>query len=597
MRKMNKIAAVTLAAISAMAFVGCGNEAAAPAFAFYQGDRVDAATGKMEFSTDLFYRNDKKNNGAADPYVLDNTTRDGYYYMFTTDNAYFCPSRSKDLVTWEQMGPSLNAWSADSELLEIVWEDIWAPEVVYDPDTELYYMHFSASPRNSSTMDMFLMAAVSENPYGPYDVVNFLDPESCGEENIHVYDESYYNEPMAKYLFLNPEKHYEFSTTQTGKGRKYPGAIDPHAFVDDDGKKYLYYVDNIGLNFITVVEMENWLKPKWETAQLVTATRFWTVEDFKAYKENSTIPADGYVTYEALNNTINEGPVMTKHNGKYYLTFSINSYEKSDYAVAQAVADSPLGPFRKLREEENGLLLSSLAQGSNEVSGSGHHSFITANDQMYVIYHRHDDFVTAGAARNPAVDEIEWVTIEDINGKQIDVMYANGPTWNVQPLPFGEYQNIATEAAITGLEKDNAKYLFDELLSVCKTDTDFHVKYVNETILTKTTTIAFDFASPRKIRAVMLYESKFEDSVFKTATVYLDTADGKTYTMNLKLMDELYACNDYSGEIEYVQPGAAIFAEFEQTEVTRVRVAVPVEKDQSQVGISEIRILGLAEGK
>ena len=123
---MNKIAAVTLAAISAMAFVGCGNEAAAPAFAFYQGDRVDAATGKMEFSTDLFYRNDKKNNGAADPYVLDNTTRDGYYYMFTTDNAYFCPSRSKDLVTWEQMGPSLNAWSADSELLEIVWEDIWA---------------------------------------------------------------------------------------------------------------------------------------------------------------------------------------------------------------------------------------------------------------------------------------------------------------------------------------------------------------------------------------------------------------------------------------------------------------------------------------
>lgn len=597
MRKMNKIAAVTLAAISATAFIGCGNEAAAPAFAFYQGDRVDAATGKMEFSTDLFYRNDKKNNGAADPYVLDNTTRDGYYYIFTT-NGYFSTSRSKDLVTWEEVGPSLNAWSADSELLEIVWEDIWAPEVVYDPDTELYYMHFSASPRNSSTMDMLLMAAVSENPYGPYDVVNFLDPKSCGEENVHEYDQSYYNEPSAKYLFLNPEKYYEFSTTQTGKvGNKYPGAIDPHAFVDDDGKKYLYFVDNKNLNFISVVEMENWLKPKWETAQLVTATRFWTVEDFKAYKENSTIPADGYVTYEALNNTINEGPVMTKHNGKYYLTFSINSYEKSDYAVAQAVADSPLGPFRKLREEENGLLLSSLAQGSNEVSGSGHHSFITANDQMYVIYHRHDDFVTAGSARNPAVDEIEWVTIEDINGKQIDVMYANGPTWNVQPLPFGEYQNIATEAAITGLEKDNAMYLFDELLSVCKTDTDFHVKYVNETILTKTTTIAFDFASPRKIRAVMLYESKFEDSVFKTATVYLDTADGKTYTMNLKLMNELYACNDYSGEIEYVQPGAAIFAEFAQTEVTRVRVTVPVEKDQSQVGISEIRILGLAEGK
>ncbi|MDE6401884.1 MAG: family 43 glycosylhydrolase, partial [Clostridiales bacterium] len=499
MRKMKKIAALALAAITATAFVGCSEEQDA-AFLYYQGDRIDVATGKMEFSTDLFYRNDYKVAG-ADPFVLDNTSRDGYYYIFTT-SGHFESSRSKDLVNWEIMGPPLNVWSADSEIREIVWNDIWAPEVIYDPDTELYYMHFSASPKNSSAMDMLLMGAVSETPYGPYEVVNFTDPESCGAENVHNYDTTLYNEVEAQYLFLNPELYHDFSVAQTGKSRKYPGAIDPHAFVDDDGKKYLYFVDNIGTNFINVVEMENWLKPKWDTMTIVTATRFWTVEDFKNWRDTGADPEDGYVTYENANNTINEGPAMIKRNGKYYLTLSINDYGKSNYAVVQAVADKPTGPFRKLREEENGLMLSSLAQGNNEVSGSGHHSFVTVDDQMYIVYHRHDDVVAAGGPRNAAIDEIEWVAIKDIEGNDLDVMYVNGPTWNVQPLPMGEYVNIAPEATVTG--SDDAEFLFDRLLSTCKTDTAFHLNYVNETIIEKTTTFTFDFATPRKIRAVMI---------------------------------------------------------------------------------------------
>ena len=216
---------------------------------------------------------------------------------------------------------------------------------------------------------------------------------------------------------------------------------------------------------------------------------------------------------------------------------------------------------------------------------------------MYVVYHRHDDFTVAGAARNPAIDEIEWVTIKDIYNNDLDVMYANGPTWNVQPLPMGEYVNIAQEASVTGIEEDNARYLIDDLLSVCKTDTDFHMNYVGETLLEKTTTIAFDFASPRKIRAVMIYESKFEDSIFLSATVELTTSNGKTHKLNLKLAQELFSRDEYSGEVDYVQPGASIFAEFKETEVTRVRVTIPVGKDQAQVGVSEVRILGLKEGK
>ena len=594
MNKVKKVLATALASAAAAAMlVGCG---AGDTLPFYQGDRTDESIGKMEFSTDLFYRNDIKMRGNADPFVLDNTERDGYYYMFATFG-YFTCHKSKDLVNWDVVGPTLETWDSDNDAFNITYSALWAPEVVYDPDTELYYMHFSATPQddNNNATIMLLMCAVSDKPYGPYSIVNFKDPSSCGEENVHDYDETEYHENVAPYLMLDPEIYHDFSTSQTGKSRKYPGAIDPHAFVDDDGRKYLYFVDNVGLNFLTVVEMENWLKPKWDTMTLLTAARFWTIDDFREWKDTGRHPADGYVSYESNNNAINEGPAMTKHNGKYYLTYSVNDYAKSEYAVCQAVSDKPTGPFRKLREEENGLLLSSLAEGSNEVSGSGHHSFVTVDDNMYIIYHRHDDYVTAGAGRNPGIDEIKWVTVKDTDGNDLDVMYANGPTWNIQPLPegIGKYRNIAPEASVTGGESGSAEYLIDGLLSVCKTDTDFQYEYIRETDIEETTTFTFDFSAARKIRAVMIYESKYEDSVFLTATAELVTPSGKTYKLELKLAPELYEENDYYHEINYISPGASIFAEFAELEVKSVRITVPVRDGQDMASISEIRILGL----
>ena len=38
---------------------------------------------------------------------------------------------------------------------------------------------------------------------------------------------------------------------------------------------------------------------------------------------------------------INEGPCVVYHNGKYYLTISINGYRDKSYSVIQAVSDSP----------------------------------------------------------------------------------------------------------------------------------------------------------------------------------------------------------------------------------------------------------------
>ena len=142
----------------------------------YHGDSYDE-DGKVQFSTDLFYRNDRKADG-ADPFVLDNTTRDGYYYLYVTESYLRC-YRSVDLVTWDPIGNTLATEIYEDEQAELTDGDIWAPEVIYDEETQLYYMYFSATPQSDTNTRMMLYAATSENPEGPYRIVNFMDEESC----------------------------------------------------------------------------------------------------------------------------------------------------------------------------------------------------------------------------------------------------------------------------------------------------------------------------------------------------------------------------------------------------------------------------------
>ena len=75
-----------------------------------------------------------------------------------------------------------------------------------------------------------------------------------------------------------------------------------------------------------------------------------------------------------------------------------------------------------------------------------------------MIYHRHNDVVTAGSARNPAIDEIKWITVKDKNGNELEVMYANGPTCTVQPRleEYSDYKNIALAVVNMVIGKDTS---------------------------------------------------------------------------------------------------------------------------------------------
>lgn len=130
--------------------------------------------------------------------------------------------------------------------------------------------------------------------------------------------------------------------------------IDPHVFIDDNGQAYLFYG---GWGHCNVAKLDK------------TLTGFIPFEDGTLFKE---ITPEKYV----------EGPCMIKRNGKYYFTWAEGGWTGPNYSVAYAIADSPLGPFKRID--------TILKQDLSVATGSGHHSFIQipGKDIWYIVYHR-----------------------------------------------------------------------------------------------------------------------------------------------------------------------------------------------------------------
>ncbi len=646
MKKGKKIASFVLAGLfgasSLAALAGCDKEYELSA---YKGDVKDEK-GNMIYNTELFYDNSEK-QGYPDPQVLDDTARSGYYYLFgTTGNFY--TMRSKNLAQWESVGPTFT--NLAPEVSNATADNLWAPEVIYDDPTDngvddgTYYMFFSATPKPDTTVTAGkgivrdcklynMYVATSDKPQGPYTLVDFtgkhsynttagkqLDMTAADEQRSDkawtkdgdAYYEAAFPHYYAKYCLFSPDELYKFNQKQGITHSEgmiwssgYFGNIDPHPFVDKDGGKWLYC--NISRpTGIMVVKMEDWLTPDWDNAELLTIDKYYTVEEWREDRKNDTTNDDA-VSYEEQ--SCNEGPHVIYHedkngNGLYYLTFSVNDYSTSKYSVAIAVSKNPDGPFRKLREEEGGLLLCSTTTESSTVSGAGHHSFITREGISYIIYHRHTDYLKGGDDRYTAMDEMQWITVKDKDGNDMDIPYTNGPTDSMQPLPYwaSGYKNIAPEAKV-GLEKEadvELSYLNDGLLSVHKTANDTFMSYIGETIISETTTFTFDFDSAQTLRAVLVYNSAFEDRVFlNIPRMEFTLEDGSVRVIrDVKFNLEEYCevSGDNNEIIDYVMSGAAAFAEFYDVKVKTLKITVEVPEEQDEVGISEIKILGKVGG-
>lgn len=416
--------------------------------------------------------------------------------------------------------------------------------------------------------DYGLGLAVSASPEGPFVQYVRENPEE-GQRKITIEMPFLCSEDMTEYAdginkVLKPDE-VGFSM------------IDPHPYVDPNtGRKYLYFVrrcsrSGIEGNYICGIEMgDSWSDdPKWET--LTRLTSCWYTTPFGNEKCDTDV------------NLVNEGPFVYYQDGTYFLTYSVGNYNDTSYSVCQAVSNAPLGEFRKLSKEEGGYILT--ADGRDDVSAPGHHSFVYCEDEIYIVYHAHWDRVTHTGQRGFAADRI-YLT-ENGNGQL--VMQCNGPT--VVPMPLigtdAQYRNIGTEADVSasGSVTDNAQCLNDGQIAVYS-----FVDFVEEYVAKGKSSITMEFADYRTVRALMLFNSKDTDYTFdsvKQIRFYYKDADGQEKIAAINNLK--FNADEYINELGMITRCASAMAEFEELSVKKIEIFF---EESDEFRISEIYVLG-----
>lgn len=150
--------------------------------------------------------------------------------------------------------------------------------------------------------------------------------------------------------------------------------IDQYIFRDKDGKHYLIYG---GWRHCNIAQLND------------EFTGFIPFEDGVTFKE---ITPENYV----------EGPIMFIRNNKYYFMWSEGGWTGPNYSVAYAIADSPMGPFKRAGKI--------LEQNAAIATGAGHHSVIQTpgKDEWYIVYHRRPLTETDQNSRETCIDKMEF---------------------------------------------------------------------------------------------------------------------------------------------------------------------------------------------
>jgi len=168
--------------------------------------------------------------------------------------------------------------------------------------------------------------------------------------------------------------------------------IDNSLFIDADGKPYLFFDRfNDGLN-IWVAELEDDLM----TIRPETMKKCINVSQ----------------EWEEVWPRVNEGPYVMQHAGKYYMTYSANSYESPFYGIGYATADAVTGPWTKY--DGNPIL-----QKPGDLVGVGHSAMFTDKEgNLRVVFHSH----RSETSIHPRYMNISKVSFTEQDGEQVMVI-------------------------------------------------------------------------------------------------------------------------------------------------------------------------------
>jgi beta-xylosidase len=146
--------------------------------------------------------------------------------------------------------------------------------------------------------------------------------------------------------------------------------IDPHSFVDTDGRAYLYWGNGYAYAVPLNADMISY-----DAAQV----RTFSLPNFR------------------------EAPFVFKRGSTYYMTYSVDDTGSENYHVEYSTSTSPLGPWT-----HRGTILSkNLSLG---IKGPAHQSVVKApdSDTWYIAYHRFAVPAGNGTNRETTVDPLRF---------------------------------------------------------------------------------------------------------------------------------------------------------------------------------------------
>ncbi len=485
--------------------------------------------------------------------------------------------------------------------------------------------------------------------------------------------------------------------------------IDINPVVDSKGDIYMYFSQHTNSvmsgNHVWVIHMKDWVTPDWDTLTHISSPSYSIVyndgesadamkyyrhelqpdgtyvsinDDWQRHSINGVM---GYYMGSSTEGNINEGTFVIEKDGWYYFTYSPYGYGSRNYSLYLAVSNNPYGPFVKLLDYSPIVGLDKV-EGGDYMSGTGHHSFIWAGDELYAVYHCFynptDNNTVAGnfLGRGLGFDRVGWydydqITFGDIvesqiekdleaeadeerDGKRYDgvsdehdydvtrewlerrfidcnnsfyhgkdeteiyrakdvvpLMYGNGPTYSLQPLPDvslpNGFANVMDDEdvhleLIYG-DQDTLKYANDEMVTYQEWSTGFEV--VGDTS-NKQIKLKISWDNPKTIRNIMVYNSReyeygfsqVKSIVFKLATKPSWYGDDLPYNNYCYIKDLKADPQGWRNQDFTMRKGGSAMADFNEITVSEIIITISADdKIDTSLGrnivkLSEIYIMG-----
>ncbi|NBJ13384.1 family 43 glycosylhydrolase [Microvirga sp. SYSU G3D207] len=339
--------------------------------------------------------------GYGDPAVTlvpgERTGHGDWYYLFATSNDApnsFPILKSRTLDSWELAGfvfpeGSKPSWAADG--LNV--SDYWAPEMHMTPEEFLVY--FTAREKKDGSLAIGL--ARSRSPEGPFESDDtplvrggVIDPHLLVDRNGRTFlfwkedSNDVWPALLSAFLYARPDRvDALFASPEDRRTASLALTLWPWVMTLEPMERFLVQqvlieavvADFAGFRQRLQALLDGSSGEDGQTVRHILSALRTPVYAQEFDPRTRRLLGERRIVLEndqAWEAHLIEGIWVLEHAGRFYMFYSGNDFSTPEYGTGAAVADSPLGPYRKMRQP--------LLRSSAEWLGPGHPSVAPGPD-------------------------------------------------------------------------------------------------------------------------------------------------------------------------------------------------------------------------